>query len=97
MGYFDKRLALCNKIAFLLRTHPENQTPILYLTLYESFKEEMDRRGRYKEASLYGDSIAEAKDIIYDNERKLSIPMKVARYSGEILPPVDKYKKRKQK
>ncbi len=70
LGYFDKRLALCNKIAFLLRTHPENQTPILYLTLYESFKEEMDRRGRYKEASLYGDSIAEAKDIIYDNERK---------------------------
>ena len=70
LGYFDERLALCNKIAFLLRTYPENQTPILYLTLYESLKEEMDRRGRYKEASLYGDSIAEAKDIVYKNERK---------------------------
>lgn len=69
LGHFDERLALCNQIAFLLRTYPENQTPILYLTLYESLKEEMDRRGHYKEASLYGDSIADTKDIIYDNER----------------------------
>jgi len=31
LGRFDERLALCNNIALLLRTHPESQTPSLYL------------------------------------------------------------------
>ena len=69
LGRYDEKLALCNKIAFLLRTYPQNKTPYLSLTLYESFKQEMDRRGRYKEASLYGDSVSTAKDIVYSKER----------------------------
>jgi signal transduction histidine kinase len=70
LGYYDEKLALCEKIAFLLRTYPENKTSYLSLGLYESFKNEMDRRGRYKEASIYGDSISVIKDIIYEKERK---------------------------
>lgn len=69
LGRYDEKLALCKKIAFLLRAYPENNTPYLSLGLYESLKEEMDRRGLYKEASLYGDSISIAKDIIYEKER----------------------------
>lgn len=70
LGYYDEKLALCEKIAFLLRRYPENKTSYLSLGLYESFKNEMDRRGRYKEASAYGDSISVIKDIIYEKERK---------------------------
>ena len=44
-------------------------TDKVYSYKYYLFKEEMDRRGRYREASLYGDSIAETKEIIYSKER----------------------------
>jgi signal transduction histidine kinase len=70
LGHYDERLALCNKIAVLLRNYSKKNTPYFFLSLYEMFKVEMDRRGRYKEASAYGDSIATMKDIVYEKQRK---------------------------
>ncbi|NBB22307.1 hypothetical protein GVN20_23330 [Runella sp. CRIBMP] len=70
LGRYDERLALCNKIAVLLRNYSKKSTPYFFLTLYEMSKEEMDRRGRYQEASAYGDSIATMKDIVYEKQRK---------------------------
>jgi signal transduction histidine kinase len=69
LGRYDERLALCNKIAVLLRNYSKKSTPYFFLTLYEMSKEEMDRRGRFKEASSYGDSIAMMKDIVYEKQR----------------------------
>ncbi len=70
LGRYDERLALCQKIAGQIRVYSKNTHPYDYLNLYISFKEETDRRGRYREASSYGDSIVMMQDTIYNMERK---------------------------
>lgn len=70
LGRYDERLALCQDIAKQIRIFPQNVRPYDYLNFYISFKEEMDRRGRYREASQYGDSIMMIQDTIYNMERK---------------------------
>ena len=66
----DERLDLCKKIGVLIRTYPKSAIADDYLNLYVGFKEEMDLRGRYREASQYGDSIVMIQDTIYNMERE---------------------------
>ena len=66
----DERLALCEKIRVLIRTYPKRVIADDYLNLYVGFKEEMDFRGQYREASQYGDSIVMIQDTIYNMERE---------------------------
>jgi len=68
LGRYDEKLALCNKMIFLLHKY-EKDSHHLFFSVYRALKEEMYRRGRYKEASLYGDSLFQAKNMVYAKER----------------------------
>ncbi|AEI49740.1 sensor histidine kinase [Runella slithyformis] len=70
LGRYDERLALSRKVAKLIRYNPNTYDPFDLLNLYISFKEEMARRGRYKEALSYADSIIMIQDTIYVRERE---------------------------
>ena len=67
---YDERLALCKKISTLIRPYPKSVIPNDYLNFYVAYKEEMDLRGHYREASQYGDSIVMIQDTIYNMERE---------------------------
>lgn len=69
LNRYDEKLALCQKLSTLIRVFPQKNFPYNYQGLYNSFKNELSRRGRYQEAMLYADSMLSIKDTIYNIER----------------------------
>lgn len=79
LGRYSERLQLCDSVAHLLKQLPSPRYLYL-LNLYISYKEEYFRKGDFKDAALYGDSVSMMQDSVYNIERSQALLNLQTRY-----------------